>query len=46
MVILRSGSITESDPVNMSEQMTSDQFALFLIEACKSKDIKKWSEIS
>ena len=41
MVILRSGSTTESDFTNMTEPMTSDQFALFLIEACKSLDIKK-----
>ena len=41
MVILRSGSTTESDFTNMTEPMTSDQFALSLIEACKSPDIKK-----
>ena len=41
MVILRSGSTTESDFTNMTEQMTWDQFALFLIETCKSPDIIK-----
>ena len=40
MVILRSGSTTESDPINLSEQTTSDQFGLFLIEACKSKEMQ------
>ena len=41
MVILRSGSTAESDFINMTEQMTSNQFAHFLMETCKSPDIKK-----
>ena len=41
MVILRSGSTTESDFTNMTEPVTSDQFALVFIEACKRPDIKK-----
>ena len=40
MVILRSGSTTDSVFANMCDQMTSEQFALFLIEACKSPDIQ------
>ena len=39
MVILRSGSVTTVDD-NMAE-MTSEQFALFLVEACKQPDIRK-----
>ena len=41
MVILRSGSVTAvDDSINMA-QMTSEQFALFLVEACKQPDIRK-----
>ena len=40
MVILRSGSTTDSVFANMCDQMTSEQFALFLIEACKSPYIQ------
>ena len=41
MVILRSGSVTAvDDSINMT-QMTSEQFALFLVEACKQPDIGK-----
>ena len=40
MVILRSGSITADDSINMAE-MTSEQFALFLVKACKQPDIRK-----
>ena len=39
MVILRSGSVTSSDNSTMAE-MTSDQFALMLVEACKLPDIQ------
>ena len=39
MVILRSGSVTSSDISTMAE-MTSDQFALMLVEACKLPDIQ------
>ena len=41
MVILRSGSVTSYDSSTMSNQMSADQFALFLIEACKQTDIQK-----
>ena len=41
MVILRSGSVTAvDDSINMA-QMTWEQFALFLVEACKQPDIRK-----
>ena len=40
MVILHSGSTTDSVFANMCDQMTSEQFALFLIEACKIPDIQ------
>ena len=41
MVTLRSGSITTpDDSFNMAE-MTSEQFALFLVEACKQPDIRQ-----
>ena len=41
MVILRSGSVTAvDDSINMA-QMTSEQFALFLVEACKQPCIRK-----
>ena len=40
MVKLRSGSTTDSLFANMCEQLTSEQFGLFLIEACKSPDIQ------
>ena len=39
MVILRSGSVTSSDIVTMAD-MTPDQFALMLVEACKLPDIQ------
>ena len=40
MVILHSGSTTDSVFANMYDQMTSEQFALFLIEACKISNIQ------
>ena len=40
MVILRSGSVTSFDTPAMSNEMTSEQFALFLMEACKQPDIQ------
>ena len=40
MVILRSKSTSHSVFASMCDQMTSEQFALFLIEACKSPDIQ------
>ena len=41
MVILRSGSVTSYDSSTMSNEMSAEQFALFLIEACKQTDIQK-----
>ena len=41
MVILRSRATAGSVLMNMSEQMTSDLCVLFMIKACKSKDIKQ-----
>ena len=41
MVILRSGSVTAVDDSIDMAQMTSEQFALFLVEACKQPDIRK-----
>ena len=40
MVILRSGSVTSSDTSDMAE-LSSDQFSLFLVEACKQPDIQQ-----
>ena len=40
MVILRLGSVTSSDTSDMAE-LSSDQFSLFLVEACKQPDIQQ-----
>ena len=45
MAILRSGSVTSFDTPVMSNEMTSEQFALFLVEACKQPDIKNMIKI-
>ena len=40
MAIPRLGSMTSSDTSDMAE-LSSDQFALFLVEACKQPDIQQ-----